>query len=100
MNEKLTRILCVVFIGSVWLAARVLAADEVTVTFKYSNPNAKSVGVAGEFSDWGTLPMTKDESGAWSRTFQLKPGTYAYKFVVNGTDWVFDPNNPARKSVN
>jgi hypothetical protein len=29
----------------------------------------------------------------------LSPGTYGYKFLVNGTDWVFDPNNSNRKII-
>jgi 1,4-alpha-glucan branching enzyme len=43
--------------------------------------------------------MTKDDSGAWSRTIHLKPGYYAYKLVVNG-EWILDPGNPARKTFN
>src|SRR6266850_1025753 len=68
-------------------------------TFKYTNPDAKTVSVAGEFNNWGELPMTKDDSGTWSRTVHLKPGYYAYKLVVNG-EWILDPANPARKTVN
>ena len=30
-------------------------------------------------------------SGAWSVTIPLKPGRYAYMFVVDGRQWVADP---------
>src|SRR5262249_5954544 len=75
------------------------ANDEVSATLTYSDPSAKTVEVAGEFSNWKILPMTKDDAGNWSKTLSLKPGVYAYKFVING-EWKLDPKNPARKSVN
>jgi 1,4-alpha-glucan branching enzyme len=43
--------------------------------------------------------MARDNSGQWSRTVSLKPGYYAYKYVVDG-DWILDPGNPARKTIN
>jgi 1,4-alpha-glucan branching enzyme len=72
---------------------------EIDQTFQYTNPAAKSVSVAGEFSNWSELPMTRDESGTWSRTLHLRPGYYGYKLVVDG-EWILDPANPLRKTVN
>ena len=43
--------------------------------------------------------MTKQSDGTWTITVSLSPGTYGYKFLVNGSDWVFDPKNPNRKTV-
>ena len=73
--------------------------EELTQMFKYTNPDAKTVSVAGEFSNWSELPMSKDDSGTWSRTVRLKPGYYGYKLVVDG-EWLLDPGNPARKTIN
>lgn len=81
-------------------AVSVAAEEEVAATFSYSDPNATSIGVAGEFNNWSVLPLTKDASGTWTKTVYLKPGYYGYKFVVNGTDWVLDPKNTDRKLVN
>ena len=39
--------------------------------------------------------MAKDSSGAWSRTRRLSPGMFQYKFLVDGTEYVLDPDNPA-----
>ena len=72
---------------------------EVDQTFQYTSTTAKTVSVAGEFSNWSELPLARDESGAWSRTLHLKPGYYGYKLVVDG-EWILDPANPARKTVN
>lgn len=30
----------------------------------------------------------------WKRSFDLFPGDYEYKFIINGTDWIIDPSNP------
>ncbi|MGO9608020.1 MAG: glycogen-binding domain-containing protein [Verrucomicrobiia bacterium] len=72
---------------------------EVDQTFQYRSATAKTVSVAGEFSNWSELPLTRDDSGTWSRTLHLKPGYYGYKLVVDG-EWILDPANPARKTVN
>jgi 1,4-alpha-glucan branching enzyme len=72
---------------------------EIDHTFHYTSTTAKTVSVAGEFSNWSELPMTRDETGTWSRTLHLKPGYYGYKLVVDG-EWILDPANPARKMVN
>jgi len=69
------------------------------VTFRYAAPRARSVNVAGDFNDWSGDPMTRDSRGTWTKTMDLAPGTYAYKFVVNGNKWVIDPNNPSRKMI-
>ncbi len=43
--------------------------------------------------------MTKGDDGVWTANVSLSPGTYAYKFLVNGTDWVLDPDNSAKKTA-
>jgi hypothetical protein len=43
--------------------------------------------------------MTKGSDGVWTVTVSLSPGSYGYKFLVNGSDWFFDPKNPNRKTV-
>ncbi len=75
-----------------------LAAQEIETAFKYVDAKAAKVEVAGEFSNWKILPMVNDGAGNWTTTLHLKPGYYAYKFVVNG-EWLLDPANPAKKSV-
>jgi 1,4-alpha-glucan branching enzyme len=67
--------------------------------FKYKAPDATSVELMCENNGWKAVPMTKGEEGIWSTKVTLSPGTYAYKFLVNGKDWVFDPDNSAKKSV-
>lgn len=67
--------------------------------FRLKMPDAQSVAVVGEFNHWTARPMTKDRDGTWTVTISLPPGTHGYKFLVNGTDWILDPENPLRKSA-
>ncbi|MBI5170239.1 MAG: isoamylase early set domain-containing protein, partial [Candidatus Eisenbacteria bacterium] len=57
---------------------------------------ANTVNVAGEFNSWSTSadPLQKQSNGTWTLVKALAPGKYAYKFVVNGTDWKADENAP------
>ena len=32
--------------------------------------------------------------GAWTGTHAFTAGTYQYKFIVDGTQWIADPDNP------
>jgi len=67
--------------------------------FRYKAPDAKSVELMCENNGWKAVQMTKGDDGVWTTKVSLSPGTYAYKFLVNGTDWVFDPDNSNKKSV-
>ena len=67
--------------------------------FRYKAPEAKSVELICEFNGWKSVPMTKGDNGMWRTKVSLSPGTYGYKFLVNGTDWVFDPDNSNKKTV-
>jgi 1,4-alpha-glucan branching enzyme len=50
------------------------------------------VFLAGDFNDWNpnSHRMTKKD-GAFQRKLKLPPGTYEYKFVVDG-EWRTDPS--------
>ena len=74
----------------------VVSADGVTFTFA---GNASSVSLAGDFNNWSTTadPMVKQPDGTWAVTKKLAPGSYAYKFVVNGSTWKQDVANPQSK---
>jgi len=55
---------------------------------------AKRVSLAGSFNNWSTKKISakKDSKGNWMVKLNLKPGTYEYKFVVDGS-WLNDPNS-------
>ena len=70
------------------------------VTFAYTpTPGVKQVLLSGSFNGWASTPATAavlldgDGDGTWTTTLKLTPGTWQYKFIVDGT-WIIDPTNP------
>ncbi|MFH1689709.1 MAG: glycogen-binding domain-containing protein [Candidatus Eisenbacteria bacterium] len=66
------------------------------VEFTFDDPSAGSVSLAGDFNNWNmnAQPLTQDADGVWRVVVDLEPGEYEYKFVVNGSEWIADPENP------
>jgi hypothetical protein len=66
------------------------------IEFSYYDPSAYSVSLAGSFNNWDgqANAMAKDAEGTWRAVIQLAPGKHEYKFVVNGSTWMADPENP------
>jgi len=67
------------------------------VLFRYKNPDARRVNLVGDFNDWSpTADVMTDENGdgEWTLFYPLGVGTYAYKFLIDGKNWVSDPANP------
>ncbi|MCR5415106.1 MAG: glycogen-binding domain-containing protein [Kiritimatiellae bacterium] len=78
-------------------AAAKAAAKPVTkaVTFTVHAEKGKAVYVAGAFNQWDPTAKKmayKAKDGLYSATVNLAPGTYEYKFVIDGT-WCADPEN-------
>jgi 1,4-alpha-glucan branching enzyme len=67
--------------------------------FKYKAPDAKSVELMCDFNGWKSVQMTKGDDGVWKVKVDLTTGAHAYKFLIDGKDWVFDPENSIRKTV-
>lgn len=70
------------------------------VDFSVELPEAKSVRLAADFTDWEESPldMIRFDGGIWSLTVPLPPGIYAYRFLVDG-EWYDDPR-VARRDPN
>lgn len=60
--------------------------------FTYNAPSATSVMLVGDFTHWQKSPisMQKRADGFWHAEVELAPGTYHYKFIVDG-EWRDDP---------
>ncbi|WP_281989887.1 glycogen-binding domain-containing protein [Aquimarina aggregata] len=61
--------------------------------------NAREVILSGSFNKWDEdmFSMIKNEE-CWILTLNIRPGTYQYKFIVDGK-WMEDPENP-KKVIN
>lgn len=48
-------------------------------------PFARSVELAADFTKWKTFPLDliNSEGGIWYAVVPLKPGQYAYRFIVD-----------------
>lgn len=79
--------------------------DGGDVTFILKSPAARTVQVAGDWNNWGRGDaesgevlvglMERDEGdGLWKSTLKLEPGRYRYRFLINESYWILDPNNP------
>ncbi len=71
------------------------AKEFLPVTFELSGREASSVFVVGDFNNWvadDNSRLAKDNE-AWKRQLDLKPGSYKYRFVIDGK-WTEDPSNP------
>jgi len=55
-------------------------------------PGTRKVALAGSFDDWTVHPMRKGKNGRHAVTLALTPGTYEYKFIVDG-QWFLDSDN-------
>lgn len=70
----------------------------VTVRFVLEAPEARSVYLAGNFSDWEdeSLPLERKAPGeAWELTLKLREdGMYVYNFILDGERWIVDPSVP------
>ena len=79
-------------------APAVLARE---VVIEYRDPGAADVRIAGDFNGWvpdrGVLSSTHQdgETRVWRKVLRLLPGTYEYRYVVDG-EWREDPVNPER----
>jgi len=58
------------------------------------NSGAKNVAVVGSFSDWKPVRMKKQKDGSFAANVEVAPGSYEYKFIVDG-NWLVDPDNSA-----
>lgn len=74
-------------------------AREILVRFR--NAEASDVRIAGDFNGWvpdkGVRSLIESEGPerVWTKILTLPPGTYEYRYIVDG-EWREDPDNPQR----
>jgi chromosome partitioning protein len=76
-------------------------AGEREVVVRYRDPDASDVRIAGDFNGWvpdknvRSLVQAEGIERVWTKILRLPPGTYHYRYVVDG-EWREDPANPDR----
>jgi len=69
------------------------------VVIRYRDSTASDVRIAGDFNGWvpdkgvRSLIESEGETRIWTKIIRLNPGTYQYRYVVDG-EWREDPDNP------
>lgn len=55
--------------------------------------DASEVFLAATFNGWNSkaMPMTQDTGGDWIAEIELTPGSYEYKFLIDG-EWRCEPS--------
>jgi diguanylate cyclase (GGDEF)-like protein len=76
---------------------RVIAYEpphKVTIAYR-PDTWVENVALVGNFNNWDkdADPMTRRSDGAFEFVISLNPGSYRYKFVLNGSAWIPDPSN-------
>lgn len=65
------------------------------ILFTYKNRKAANVRIAGNFSQWQPVPLTRNENGIWYYFLdedQFHKRIIEYKYIVDSL-WISDPNN-------
>lgn len=77
------------------------SANSCTDMFRLDGHGAAmTCWLTGDFVAWGAdpdhgaIPLAKGNDGAWTGTHVFTPGTYQYKFIIDGTMYIADPNDP------
>jgi len=69
--------------------------SEQIVVFDIDAPANADVRIAGDFNNWTPEVCSFQEAlnePRWQKKYSLKPGTYRYKYLLNG-EWISDPSN-------
>jgi 1,4-alpha-glucan branching enzyme len=69
-----------------------ISGNRRTQTFSFRAPDALSVQLVGDFTQWQERPINlhKGADGVWRTAVPLPPGTHHYRFLVDG-EWRDDP---------
>ena len=76
--------------GASPVAAAAQSGRTVDVVFSLpADVKADRVALCGEFNDWSpeSTALGHQDDGSWSVTVPLAPGTYRYKYLLDGETW-------------
>lgn len=69
--------------------AETIRAGEVR--FNVSAPGARSVEVAGDFTNWSPIALESANGGLWTVTLPIKQGKYQMNLRLDGGKWLAPP---------
>jgi hypothetical protein len=77
-------------------STQLIAEEEsmIWIRFVYFDEDAESMEVAGDFSDWEPVALSREFAGGkqvWTGMVPVQRGEHRYMFVRDGEEWVTDP---------
>jgi chromosome partitioning protein len=81
------------------VAASIEPVSSREVVVRFRDGIASDVRIAGDFNGWvpdkgvRSLIESEGQTRIWTKIIRLNPGTYQYRYVVDG-EWREDPDNP------
>lgn len=76
-----------------------IASQEITFYYYDPSVSAREVALIGSFNDWQSkeAEMVQIRPGLWEVSLDaLPPGIHRYKYLIDGSHWIHDPENPLR----
>jgi hypothetical protein len=65
------------------------AGDDVTLRVRA--PEARTVEIAGDFTSWEAVALTRSAGGWWTATLPISDGTHQLSVRLDGSAWVVPP---------
>ena len=62
------------------------------VTFTLDAPEANRVELVGAFDGWDErrIDMDRAQDGRWICTLMVRPGSYLFRYLIDGDRWIVD----------
>jgi len=100
-NWKLIPVMAVVIL-TVIIPLILKGHKRVYVTFKLEANSAHTVSLVGDFNNWdlNAAKLKKGTGGVWEATIPVKPGKYQYTLIIDGKEWVLDPQDEKKFDCN
>lgn len=68
--------------------------SEGRLRLQFRVPDATSVAVAGDWTDWHQVPMERASGDTWELVMTVPPGVHRFNLVVDGERWIVPPDVP------
>lgn len=90
---QISVVTAIIFLG-IFIFNHYDKSDLVKVTFSVPMGDVKSVALVGDFNSWdANKGQLNKQDDVWTGTFYVSPGRYQYMLIVNGNQWIPDPNS-------
>lgn len=76
-------------------AFQITDAEHGTRTLRIRIPDARSVEVSGDFTNWNPVALRRSSGDEWETRLPISPGMHRLAIRVNGESWTTPPGVPS-----